>query len=70
MERKSPSALGSRPVPVRNWNASFGFPLVKRQEVVRLQGVVRTALNEAGVNGNGHVAAAALAKLVQEFLEH
>ena len=46
------------------------IPARQRQEVVRLQGVVRTALNEAGVNGNGHVAAAALAKLVQEFLEH
>jgi hypothetical protein len=39
-----------------------------REEVARLQTVVRSALANAGVNGNGQVAAVALAQLMQELL--
>jgi len=44
------------------------IPNGDREEVTRLQAVVRSALANAGVNGNGHVAAAALARLMQELL--
>ena len=44
-------------------------PSEDRQAVVRLQGVVRRALTDAGMNGNGQIAAAALARLMQELLE-
>lgn len=40
-----------------------------KETVIRLQAVVRRALADAGVNGNGQIAAAALARLMQELLE-
>ena len=40
----------------------------ERKEVFRLKALVQKALLDAGVNGNGHVAAAALAGLMQELL--
>ena len=39
-----------------------------REEVSRLQTLVRSALGTAGMNGNGQVAAAALARVMQELL--
>jgi len=40
----------------------------ERAEVARLKAIVRAALANAGANGNGQVAAAALARLMQELL--
>jgi hypothetical protein len=40
----------------------------ERTEVARLKAVVHDSLVRAGMNGNGHVAAAALARLMQELL--
>ena len=39
-----------------------------REEVSKLQSLVRSTLADAGVNGNGQVAAAALAGVMQELL--
>lgn len=44
------------------------IPGRQKDEVARLQAVVRNALANENVNGNGQVVAAALARLVQEFL--
>jgi len=40
----------------------------ERAEVARLKTVVRAAIGDAGMNGNRHVAAAALARLMEELL--
>ena len=40
----------------------------ERAEVARLKTAVHAALVDAGMNGNGHVAAAALARLMEELL--
>ncbi len=40
----------------------------ERAEVARLKTAVHAAVLDAGMNGNGHVAAAALARLMQELL--
>jgi hypothetical protein len=40
----------------------------ERAEVARLKTAVHAALVDAGMNGNGHVAAAALARLIEELL--
>jgi hypothetical protein len=44
------------------------IPGNERAEVARLKAVVRAALGDAGMNGSGHAAAAALAGLMQELL--
>ena len=44
------------------------IPGREREEVSRLQAIVQSALVKAGVNGNGRVAAAALARVMQELL--
>jgi hypothetical protein len=43
-------------------------PGSERAEVARLTAAVRSALGEVGVNGNGQVAVAALARVMQELL--
>lgn len=44
------------------------IPGPQKDEVTRLQAVIRSALANANVNGNGQVVAAALARLMQELL--
>lgn len=44
------------------------IPGAQKDEVTRLQAIVRRALAKANVNGNGQVVAAALARLMQEVL--
>jgi len=64
--RKKASCITTRTHP--EFERVVYIPEGERAEVVRLKMVVRAALNGAGQNGNGQVAAAALARVMEELL--